>query len=185
MDSFLWDLVDVSGVKYVLSVGFGHGAEIQKLCEKLNSEATIFGVDINHKTVEEAKIRFLGLDQKLVVRIGDAVDLPFQDESMDLVFCRLVLSEIVDWKKAVSEMTRVTRFGGRIIVIDFHTYNVEWQVRSGDAHPGLETAEIMDELVSNECRIIQFKPMIGRGTIGSLDGNRLWVNTFFIEGEKV
>ena len=43
---------------------------------------------------------------------ADILDLPFEDESFDIVFCNHVLEHIEDDKKAMSELFRVMRKGG-------------------------------------------------------------------------
>ena len=43
---------------------------------------------------------------------ADILDLPFEDESFDIVFCNHVLEHIVDDKKAMSELFRVMKKGG-------------------------------------------------------------------------
>ncbi len=103
---------------------------------------------------------------------------------MDLIFCKLVLTEILEWRKAVSEITRVTRKGGRIIIIDFHSYNPEWQQRSGDAHPGFDPEEIVDNLVTNGCAILQIIHDVDIRQIGSINGDILHVGVFLIEAGK-
>lgn len=43
---------------------------------------------------------------------ADILDLPFEDESFDVIFCNHVLEHIVDDRKAMSELYRVMRKGG-------------------------------------------------------------------------
>lgn len=43
---------------------------------------------------------------------ADILDLPFEDESFDVIFCNHVLEHIIDDKKAMSELYRVMRKGG-------------------------------------------------------------------------
>lgn len=43
---------------------------------------------------------------------ADILDLPFEDESFDVIFCNHVLEHIIDDKKAMSELYRVMKKGG-------------------------------------------------------------------------
>ena len=43
---------------------------------------------------------------------ADILDLPFEDESFDVVFCNHVLEHIIDDRKAMSELFRVMKKGG-------------------------------------------------------------------------
>jgi SAM-dependent methyltransferase len=51
-------------------------------------------------------------------RIADAHDLPFDDESFDVVTCRRAAHHFVDIAKAMREMTRVLKSGGRLVIDD-------------------------------------------------------------------
>jgi len=52
---------------------------------------------------------------------GDATALPFADESFDAVTISFGLRNVVDVDRALREMLRVTRPGGRIVVCEFST----------------------------------------------------------------
>jgi SAM-dependent methyltransferase len=49
---------------------------------------------------------------------ADACSLPFPDASFDSTFCVAVLQHINDSSKAVAEMARVTRPGGRVLAVE-------------------------------------------------------------------
>jgi SAM-dependent methyltransferase len=49
---------------------------------------------------------------------GDATKLPFDRDSFDLAGCHRTLHHIARPELAVSELTRVTRLGGRVLVVD-------------------------------------------------------------------
>ena len=50
---------------------------------------------------------------------GDATALPFPDASFDIVTVSYGLRNLTDWGKGLSEMWRVARPGGRLLVLDF------------------------------------------------------------------
>ncbi len=50
---------------------------------------------------------------------GDAEQLPFTDESFDVVTVGYGLRNLADWKTGLLEMRRVARPGGRLLVLDF------------------------------------------------------------------
>jgi len=49
---------------------------------------------------------------------GDAQQLPFPEAQFDLVYCRYLLEHVADPNRAVAEMHRVTRPGGRVAVME-------------------------------------------------------------------
>jgi len=52
---------------------------------------------------------------------GFAEDLPFEDESFDIVTVRLAPHHYADIQKAIDEMARVTRRGGKVVIVDTTT----------------------------------------------------------------
>jgi len=89
----------------VLEVGCGTGLILQRAAV-LAKRAV--GVDISPGMLEHAKQR--GLD----VYEGSATELPFEDNSFDLVYSFKVLAHVQGIEDALREIHRVTRPGGRI-----------------------------------------------------------------------
>ena len=50
---------------------------------------------------------------------GDAMQLPFRDGRFDVVTVGYGLRNLTDWRIGLKEMTRVSRSGGRVLVLDF------------------------------------------------------------------
>jgi ubiquinone/menaquinone biosynthesis C-methylase UbiE len=81
-------------------------------------EATVTGLDLSAEMLDIARQRARDLGRELTLREGDAHDLPFADESFDAVVCTYSLCNIPDPQRAVSEIKRVLRRGGRLILVD-------------------------------------------------------------------
>jgi ArsR family transcriptional regulator len=103
---------------------------------------------------------------------------------MDFVCCRIALSGIPDWQVAVSEMARVLEPHGRLVIVDFVEYKAKWQTISGDAHPGIDPTTIAEMLREYALHTLQLDILVGKATIGTLNGERLWVDTFLLEAMK-
>ncbi|QED29713.1 methyltransferase domain-containing protein [Microvenator marinus] len=93
--------------KDVLEVGCGTGLILQRVAAVARRAV---GMDLSAGMLEHAEKR--GLE---VVK-ADATDLPFDDESFDLVYSFKVLAHVKDIDKSLAEMARVTRPGGRLIL---------------------------------------------------------------------
>jgi demethylmenaquinone methyltransferase / 2-methoxy-6-polyprenyl-1,4-benzoquinol methylase len=61
---------------------------------------------------------------KLSFVAGDALRLPFRDESFDAVTISFGLRNVADPGRALAEMRRVTRPGGRLVVCEFSTITI-------------------------------------------------------------
>ena len=53
-----------------------------------------------------------GKDKNIMLLVGEALHLPFEDESLDAVFGFGFLHHVVNWRGALSEIARVLRTGG-------------------------------------------------------------------------
>jgi ubiquinone/menaquinone biosynthesis C-methylase UbiE len=76
------------------------------------------GVDWSPAMLGIARERAATLGRAADLRPGDAQDLDFPDESFDTVLCALGLCAIPDDRRAVTEMARVLRPGGRLLLVD-------------------------------------------------------------------
>jgi ubiquinone/menaquinone biosynthesis C-methylase UbiE len=65
-----------------------------------------------------ARDRAAGLGREADLRPGDAQALEFPDSSFDTVLCTLGLCAIPDERRAITEMARVLRRGGRLVLVD-------------------------------------------------------------------
>ena len=81
----------------------------------------ICGVDISSEMLARFRERFRFRNGRLFPAQFDGSRLPFRDGAFDLVFSVTVLIHILDGKsleRAVSEICRVTRPGGRIVIVE-------------------------------------------------------------------
>jgi ubiquinone/menaquinone biosynthesis C-methylase UbiE len=76
------------------------------------------GVDWSPGMLAIARQRAADLGREADLRPGDAQALDFPDESFDTVLCALGLCAIPDDRRAVAEMARVLRPGGRLLLVD-------------------------------------------------------------------
>jgi SAM-dependent methyltransferase len=115
------NLIQETGLKpgeSVLEVGCGTGALNRWLARYTEGKNLITGVDINRYMLREAAdlARLEGLDGSVKFEEGNADDLSYPDNFFDLSMSVTVMEE-VNARKMLAEMIRVTRPGGRIVVI--------------------------------------------------------------------
>ncbi|HEX5101946.1 MAG TPA: methyltransferase domain-containing protein [Polyangiaceae bacterium] len=100
----------------VLEVGCGTGLILGRLSAVARNAE---GVDLSPGMLEKARARGLR------VREASATELPYPDASFDLVLSFKVLAHVPDLPRALSEMARVCRPGGRVLA---ELYN-PWSLR--------------------------------------------------------
>lgn len=110
----------------VLDVGCGNGYVLSKFAKE---GALVSGVDVTPAGIAVTRKRFdmLGLEGDL--RVADAQELPFEDGSFDCVTSMGVLHHVPDTEKAVSEILRVLKPGGRFIIMMYHRNSVQYQIK--------------------------------------------------------
>ncbi len=96
----------------VLEVGVGAGTDF---IQWVRSGAKAYGVDLTEESVEHVRnrLRIYGLSAE-EVRVADAEDLPYPDNTFDLVYSWGVIHHTPDTIKALKEIIRVTRIGGAV-----------------------------------------------------------------------
>ena len=98
----------------VLEVAVGTGRNLPFYPEGTQ----LTGVDWSPAMLGIARRRAAGLGRAADLSQGDAQALEFPDESFDTVLCALGLCAIPDDRRAVAEMARVLRPGGRLLLVD-------------------------------------------------------------------
>jgi len=106
--------------KKVLEIGVGLGADHQKWAE---AGVYLYGIDLTERAVEMTgqRLEYLGLKSNL--KVADAENLPFEDQTFDVVYSWGVLLYCPDMYKGISEVRRVLKPGGVAIVMLYHTYS--------------------------------------------------------------
>ncbi|RSN19567.1 SAM-dependent methyltransferase [Streptomyces sp. WAC 05977] len=111
-DSRAWACGQADGE--VLEVAVGTGLNLPLYADGV----TLTGIDLSDGMLSIARARAERLGRPVTLRRADAHDLPFDADSFDTVVCTLGLCAIPDDGKALREMARVLRPGGRLILLD-------------------------------------------------------------------
>lgn len=100
----------------VLDVACGPGVVA---CAVAKTAAEVVGLDATEAMLDRARRRAAEADlANATFQTGDAENLPFEDGSFDGVVTRLSLHHFADPAKAVGEMRRVLKPGGRAVIVD-------------------------------------------------------------------
>jgi len=99
----------------VLDVACGTGVVSRLAAERVGADGTVTGMDINPGMLAVAR-SVTSQDQPIEWREGSAEEIPFPDESFDVVLCSLGLQFVPDKLKALGEMRRVLVRNGRLAI---------------------------------------------------------------------
>lgn len=108
---------DQQAGKKVLEIGVGLGADHQQFAQ---GGAILTGIDLTERALEHARRRFELFQLKSTLNTGDAEQLPFPDQTFDLVYSWGVIHHSPNTPKAVQEIYRVLKPGGACKIMIYH-----------------------------------------------------------------
>ena len=108
--------------KDVLEIGVGMGADHAEWAK--SKPKSLAGVDLTPRAIEHTKRRFNLLGLTSEIQEADAEQLPFDDESFDLVYSWGVLHHSPNTPQAIKEVFRVLRPGGVTRIMIYHKYSL-------------------------------------------------------------
>jgi ubiquinone/menaquinone biosynthesis C-methylase UbiE len=106
----------------VLEVAIGTGRNLPHY----PPDVRLTGVEFSPAMLDLARRRAEELGRRVDLRLGDAQALDLPDASFDTVVCTLSLCAIPDEERAVAEMRRVLRPGGRLLLLDHVVGQPRW-----------------------------------------------------------
>ena len=145
----------------ILDVGCGQGLLLKKLRTRAAQGSTFFGVDISPKLCEIARKN----NPEATITVGDVEALTYADNSFDIITMTEVLEHLLDFNKALSEIHRVLKSGGILIVSvpnrDWASYDFYDKIRNHSMQPVddhyFRFAEVSDLLSNNNLRIVKYR----------------------------
>jgi ubiquinone/menaquinone biosynthesis C-methylase UbiE len=127
----------------VLDVGCGAGDDALAMASLVAPGGCVVGLDASATMVEEARRRGRGRDLPLKFRTGDAHHLEFDDGAFDGARADRVFQHLADPERALAELIRVTRPGGRIVVAD-----TDWGTLAVDGPDAETTGAVLTEVAA-------------------------------------
>jgi demethylmenaquinone methyltransferase/2-methoxy-6-polyprenyl-1,4-benzoquinol methylase len=103
----------------VLDIAGGTGDLAKAFAKKVGARGTVVHTDINEAMLRQGRDRLLDNGLALPTSICDAESLPFASGSFDLVSVAFGLRNMTHKERALAEMCRVLRPGGRLLVLEF------------------------------------------------------------------
>jgi ubiquinone/menaquinone biosynthesis C-methylase UbiE len=129
-------LVDLKpGIRF-LDIGCGTGWAVCYVARLLRDEGEFLGIDISDKMIEKARASSKGFEN-VHFYITNAEQIPIQSSSMDCAICTNSFHHYLDPYKVITEIGRVLRVGGHLLILDATTddFFMRWvdrRVRGGE-----------------------------------------------------
>jgi demethylmenaquinone methyltransferase/2-methoxy-6-polyprenyl-1,4-benzoquinol methylase len=103
----------------VLDIAGGTGDLARAFAKRVGPRGVVLHTDINEAMLRQGRDRLLDEGVVLPTTICDAEELPFPSASFDLVSVAFGLRNMTHKERALAEMARVLRPGGRLLVLEF------------------------------------------------------------------
>ena len=103
----------------VLDIAGGTGDLARAFAKRVGPRGTVVHTDINEAMLRRGRDRLLDEGQVLPTTICDAESLPFAAGSFDIASVAFGLRNMTHKDRALAEMNRVLRDGGRLLVLEF------------------------------------------------------------------
>jgi len=144
-------LVQRSGIKdgmHVLEIGCGSGAYTTFVARAVGGDGKVYALDIQPEMLQQLENKLAKPENKDIRNIelvnSSAYDLPFDDDSLDLVYMVTVFQEIPDSSRALQQVKRVLKPGGILAVTEFFP-DPDYPWKSTAIKMGREAGFVLDE----------------------------------------
>lgn len=109
----------ISHASRAADIGCGTGTVSRWMAEHMGPAGKVDGLDIAPEQIEVAKSTPARPGEATITyAVGSAYEPGLPEGAFDLVFCRLVLCHLKEPEKAVAQMARLLRKGGRLVLVD-------------------------------------------------------------------
>ena len=122
--------LDLKPGERVLDIGVGPGLLAEDAAKMVGAEGHVLGVDVSEAMITMARTRCAALPQAAFT-VCDAAKLDASAETFDAAVSTQVYEYVDDVPKALGDLFRVLKPGGRALVLDTDWASVVWH--SGDA----------------------------------------------------
>lgn len=118
-------LLNLGSGDRVIDVGCGTGEDVLSLADHVGADGEVMGIDRSPTLIAEARTRCAETDRATFL-IGDALRLGFGTDAVDGCRTDRVLQHLPEPARAIAEMCRVTRPGGRVTLSepDWRTFTL-------------------------------------------------------------
>jgi ubiquinone/menaquinone biosynthesis C-methylase UbiE len=111
-------LLDLHEGQNFLDIGCGTGWAVRYAASVVHGKSEFYGIDISPKMIEKAR-EYCESCENIHFHKADAEALPFENDFFDFIICTNSFHHYFSPSKALAEVCRVLKPGGRFFLLDF------------------------------------------------------------------
>jgi len=106
---------------WILDIATGTGDVAIEIIHQNGHQSKVLGLDFSEPMIKYAQQKLLkrGLSQAIVLSLGDALFLPFRENTFSVSMIAFGLRNILKKEHALAEMVRVVKEKGKVIILEF------------------------------------------------------------------
>lgn len=152
-DYFISRLDPLPGTK-LLDVAGGTGDIAVRFLKKADKYSTATICDINEHMINEGRKKYPS-NERLDWVVGDAQDLPFEDNTFDAYTIAYGIRNVADIDQALSEAHRVLKTGGIFMCLEFSEFKIPFLKQTYKRYL-LDVLPVMGELVAGDYKSYRY-----------------------------
>jgi demethylmenaquinone methyltransferase/2-methoxy-6-polyprenyl-1,4-benzoquinol methylase len=132
---FYWRRMAVRELKgfegWILDIATGTGDVAIEIAHQNGDKRKVFGLDFSDPMIRRAHRKLIkkGFSQRVILSLGDALSLPFRENTFSASMIAFGLRNILMKEQALAEMVRVIKEGGKVIILEFTFPKTGWMRR--------------------------------------------------------
>jgi len=119
------DMLALKAGESVLDIGYGPGYFALDITERVGDTGNVSGVD-NSESIQAIAEATCAGKENVTLKLGDAAALPFGDDEFDAAIAVQVYAYVADIQRALGELHRTLRPGGRAVIADLDWDSLVW-----------------------------------------------------------
>ncbi|WP_224984958.1 bifunctional demethylmenaquinone methyltransferase/2-methoxy-6-polyprenyl-1,4-benzoquinol methylase UbiE [Geomonas agri] len=115
--------IGLRGPGLVLDVATGTGDVALEIATQTPASVNIVGIDFTPEMIELGRVKVQESRHagRITLEVAPCEDIPYQDGSFDAATISFGIRNVVDRFKGLTEMRRVLKDGGKIVILEFST----------------------------------------------------------------
>lgn len=170
----------------VLDIRCGTGFLTLGAAKAVGKDGKVLGIDISEEMMKKAKknLSETGVSN-IRFRVGDAENIPLEDNSVDAVVGNMVLHHCPIPESAIKEMTRVLKSKGRLVSADMEEHKEKWlKNEMADLWLGFNLQKIKEMFQTAGLRKVEVEMLRSKCCGISISGRKAEIGIFVVKGEK-